>query len=133
MKQAMRPRPFWITIIAIILFASGIIGLAVNILYMLEFTSFLSNPINLLIYVTELVFSILYIILAYGLMNMEEYARKWGVIIPIASVIFRALVLSFELTLGKPILEVIFNAYIIIYIAVAIYLHSGKTRKAFIS
>lgn len=130
-KDSTIKRPLLITIIAAALLLSGVVGIAVNTFYMVEFTASFMEPLNLAVFMLEVAFSILYIVVAQGLLAMEEYARRWGVIILVAGVALRVIVLAIRFAFGKPLDEILINLYIAVYVMFAAYLHKNGARKAF--
>jgi len=130
-KSVINSRPFWVTVIAILLFVSGIIGIVINFFYLVRFPDIISAPLNMFTILGEFLISVFFIHTASGLILLEEHARRWGVVILIIGVLFKVVIMTIDTMFGKPLLETFFNIYIVIYVISAIYLRTPRVKKAF--
>lgn len=127
----MKREGVWVNAIAVILLISGVMGIVVHLFYMSRFEALLTTPLSTGIFVLEMLFSLLYIVGAFGLLLKDERAREFAVAVLMASIFFRVVTLVVEYMTGKPLMEVVFNLYIVLFIAFALYLMKPSVKELF--
>jgi len=130
-RSVISTRPLPITLIVILLTFGGVTGIIVNAFYLMEFTAIPLYSVSYLAYLLEIAISLAYLVIAFGLFHMEPYARRWGVAVLLAGFLFKLVTLSLGILHGKPVIEIVYNIHIVLYLVAAMFLRTAKTRSLF--